>query len=159
MGLLTFLAGEPAETRDQSVASAAPAPVVLVELVGPDFERRCQNAFVAAESGAHLVVPVRLEAIGGLERLLSFLTAPLAAARAERALRRSGASDIARYGVSPDLTAPTFLYRLRGAAEGYARTNLLPAATGPLAPLRALVSWWAGCDVSVGGILVVGRKP
>lgn len=77
-------------------------------------------------------------------------------AKIDRVLASCGADLEGRYGVNPDLQSPAVIYPLDSPAGAYAEMNLLSASE---APLRRLLRCMAGCDTSLGGILVIGRKP
>ncbi|HMB04978.1 MAG TPA: hypothetical protein VKP69_14715 [Isosphaeraceae bacterium] len=121
---------------------------------------RCRAAFDALPSGSYLAVVLRLRGRGRLRRSLDLLTLPARMAAAEGALAHCGATPAGRYGVAPNLRAPTVLYRLGGAAAAYAEARLLPGAERwPFSVLRKGLGRWAGCDPSLGAVLVIGRKP
>jgi hypothetical protein len=77
----------------------------------------------------------------------------------ESLLGRCGALPAGCYGATPDLHTPTVLYRLGGAAAAYTESRLFPGGgRWPLSLLRRALARWAGCDTSVGSVLVIGRK-
>jgi hypothetical protein len=85
---------------------------------------------------------------------------PFLVKRWEALLTRCGADLSGRYGAFPDVGSPTILYQLGGPAAAYAEARLLPAAApGPASLLLAALSRWAGCDTSLGSVIVIGRKP
>ena len=100
-----------------------------------------------------VVVPLQ-EA--GLTRLCAWFVLPLRLAMAERRLARAGILPVARFACYPDLKSPTLVYQLRSAARRYAEDCLIPTAPHRLA--RRALSTWAGCDPTVGGIVIVGMK-
>ena len=64
-----------------------------------------------------------------------------------------------RYGLAPDLATPTVVYQLEGAAARYTEEHLLLAPRSRFAAVVfGILRLWAGCDPSLGAILVVGRK-
>jgi hypothetical protein len=123
-------------------------------------ENRCREALAPLTPGGYLAVALELPPGSRFRRIAGALSLPFRLARAERALARCGAVLGGRYGVAPDLDAPTIIYQLGGAAARYAEENLL---LSPRSWPAAIVCWalriWIGCDPSLGAILVVGRKP
>jgi hypothetical protein len=123
------------------------------------FLRWCKDAFAATASGGYIAVLIPLDDRGRIRRLTSFVMLPLRITRAMRAMRNSGATAAGLFGITPDLRSPTIISPLRGPAARYAQTNLLPMSASPLAVFREILARWAGCPVSVGAVLLVGRKP
>jgi rhodanese-related sulfurtransferase len=107
----------------------------------------------------HVAILLRLESSSPVRRLLQFLWLPVRVRRAVRSLRSMGISNCERFAVSPDVRQPVFIHSLQRAPAAYARNNILPPHRGPSGILRWLVSRWAGCDPSVGALLVVGTAP
>jgi hypothetical protein len=91
-----------------------------------------------------------------LSRALTLLALPFRVRRAERALRLAGARIVGRFGVDPDLDAPSCVYELDTAAAEYADRCLRPRGRG--AALRRALGRWCGCDPALGAIVIVGRK-
>jgi len=120
---------------------------------------RCKEAFATIPFGGYLAVVIQLETLSHLRRLASFLTLRFHLLQVKHALAHCGVIQIELYGVSPNLQSPTIIYPLASAAARYAQANLLPASLSPCAILRKALAWWAGCDVSLGAVLVIGRKP
>jgi hypothetical protein len=121
---------------------------------------RCRDALAPLMPGGYLAVALELPHGSRFRRLAGALGLPFGVARAERALARGGAELAGRYGVAPDLDAPTVVYQLGGAAARYAEENLLLGRRSwPVAALCWTLRLWTGCDPSLGAILVVGRKP
>lgn len=107
----------------------------------------------------HVAILLRLESAGAVQRLLQFAGLPTRVRRAANMLRSMGIADCERFAVSPDVRQPVFIYSLRPPAAAYARNNLLPPNRGAGGALRWLITRWAGCDPSVGAVLVIGRAP
>lgn len=117
---------------------------------------RVRSTFAA---NGHVVLILRLDAKGAVSRLLQFLSLPMRIGRNTRALRAAGVGSFERFAVSPDVRQPVVIHSLRAAAAAYARRNFLPSARGLAGIARGWLSRWAGCDPSVGAILIVGRSP
>ena len=91
--------------------------------------------------------------------MVKTLRLPNEVTQVERALVQSGAEPVGRYGVAPDLATPTVVYQLGGSAARYAEKQLLLIPRSrPAAAVCKILRFWAGCDPSLGAILVVGRK-
>jgi hypothetical protein len=120
---------------------------------------RCREAVANLAPGGHLAIALELSHGSRFHRTIKILTLPFRAAGVERELARSGADPVGRYGVAPDLATPTVVYQLGVAASRYAEERLLlTARSRPAAVVCAILRMWAGCDPSLGAILVVGRK-
>ena len=134
-------------------------PFLAVE--GRPLAAKCWEGLASLPTGGYLAVALRLDAPGRLRHLADLLTLPVRVAGAASVLARCGAVPVGRYGVSPDLGSPTVVYPLNGPASRYAERHLLPGGRRrwPFVILRKVLSWWTGCDVSLGGVLVIGRKP
>jgi len=125
-----------------------------------DAEGRCRDALARLEPGGYLAIVLDLGHVSRIRRLAGAIRAPRSIARAERVLARAGAEPSGRYGVEPDLDAPTVVYQLGGDAARYAEDNLLLGARpAAVAAMCRVLRLWLGCDPSLGAILVVGRKP
>jgi hypothetical protein len=94
---------------------------------------------------------------GRLAELRSWATLPTRVRHCERALAESGCR-VTRYAVEPSLAAPALIFELGSTAEEYARTHLLGHG-GRWSLVRRVLRWWLGCDPSVGGIILIGRRP
>lgn len=120
---------------------------------------RCRAAIATVASGGYVAVVVRLDRLGALSRLVDFLMLPFRLARVSRAIADSGASPAGLFGIVPNVGQPTIVFPLRGAAAIYAQSKLLSIPSRPRAVGCRILAWWAGCDVSIGALLVVGRRP
>jgi hypothetical protein len=81
-------------------------------------------------------------------------------ARTRRSLTRCGAIVVGSFAIGPDLRAPTWVYPLAGTAARYARSHLLSWRTGRLwEASRGVLSIVGGCEPSVAGVIVIGRRP
>jgi hypothetical protein len=109
--------------------------------------------------GRRIVVVVRLESAGTIARLLQFAALPFRLNRIVRNLDRHGIASVERFAVTPHVGQPVLIFSLRKAAADYAQANLLPAQTGIGGILRRLLARWAGCDLSIGAVLLVGTAP
>jgi glycosyltransferase involved in cell wall biosynthesis len=89
-------------------------------------------------------------------RLMTLATLPLRLRRVERAIARSGAQVVGKYGVDPSLEAPSCMYELNSPAAEYADRCLRPRGTAQA--LRRLLARWLACDPALGGVVVVARK-
>jgi len=120
---------------------------------------RCREALASLAPGGYLAIALELSHGSRFLRMIKTLTLPYRVAGAERELARSGAEPAGRYGVAPDLATPTVVYQLGVAAGRYAEEHLLlTARSRPAAVVCALLRMWAGCDPSLGAVLVIGRK-
>jgi hypothetical protein len=127
---------------------------------GGSASPRCREAYDAIPSGSYLAIVIPLEEHGLLRRMVSLLALSSRLTAAEQILSRCGAILAGRYGVFPDLRVPTILFRLGSSASRYAEEHLLQGTTRwPLSALRPVLRCWAGCDPSLGAVLVIGRKP
>lgn len=125
----------------------------------PDPDR-CRETLASLPPGGYVAVALVLPDGSRFQRMTAALTLPFRLAAAERALRRRGVEPAGRYGVSPDLCAPTVLYQLESAAARYAEKYLLLSPRSLLShAICGVLRLWAGLDPSLGAVLVVGRKP
>jgi hypothetical protein len=125
----------------------------------PDPERCCE-ALSLLEPGGYIAVALELPDGSRFRRIAAILNLPSRIAAAERALARCGVEPAGRYGVAPDLRAPTILYQLGSAAARYGEEHLLLGPRPWLASaLCAILRLWSGCAPSLGAVLVVGRRP
>jgi hypothetical protein len=121
---------------------------------------RCREALALLTPGGYLAIALELPHGSLMLRMAGALGLPARVVRTERALARGGAELMGRYGVAPDLGAPTVVYQLRSTAARYAEENLLMGRRSwPATTLCRILRLWMGCDPSLGAILVVGRKP
>ena len=144
-----FVAAQAAPSR----ASARGPPFVCV-----DYPQRRAGASTAGSAGTFVAIVIRMESRGA-GRLLDCALLPLRIARPRRALATASASLVGSFGVFPGVDRPAVLFAVDSTAERYARAMLLPASTRGGATLRRALAAWCGCDPSIGGLLVVGRKP
>lgn len=89
-------------------------------------------------------------------RLLTLATLRLHRRRAVRALRSSGADVVTCVGVDPSLSHPSWFYELDTAASAYTDCYMRPRGSHVAA--RRIAQRWFGCDPSLGGVMVVGKK-
>jgi len=156
--LVDFFVAEPQKGQTQETKTRSKPRLVVID--GKARHRvivsRCIKALARIPADGYVAVVIDLGEAGYLQRLANFLSLRFHLLRAERALARCGAVRTEVFGVSPDLASPTIICPLAGAAARYAQNNLLPA--GRFIPLRSALAWWARCDVSLGAVLVIGRK-
>jgi hypothetical protein len=121
---------------------------------------RCREVLASLAPGGYLAIALELSHGSRFHRIIKTLRLPYHVADAERELARNGAEPAGRYGVAPDLSTPTVVYQLGGAAARYAEEHLLSAPRSRFAAVVCrILRLWASCDPSLGAILVVGRKP
>jgi hypothetical protein len=132
----------------------------LITIAGPHRERRVamqlRDEFVALPPGGYVGIAIDLQGMSRFRRLVTLLGLRLRLARVERAIARCGAQLTGRFAMSPDLRSPAVAYPMSGPAAAYAEQNLLPRSTNLM---RGIVSFIAGCEASIGAVLVIGRKP
>jgi hypothetical protein len=114
--------------------------------------------YFGTASGAHVAVVVPLDARGPAVRLIAWLASPWRMRCAERRLVRSGLTPIGRFGVWPDAAEPTFIYPLGSTAAKYAEAELLPEPSRAIRWLTRAGSTLGLCHLSLGAIVVVGRR-
>jgi hypothetical protein len=119
---------------------------------------RCRAELDALPRGSYLALVLDTSESGRVRRALAYLALPFLVRRSETLLTRCGADLAGRFGAFPDVDSPTVLFQLGGAAAAYAEARLLPPGVGPPC-LRTALARWAGCDTSLGSIVVIGRKP
>jgi hypothetical protein len=159
-----FFVGPPALVQGDHGQAAGPRrsqfEVMTVGTDEADAEGWCRDALARLGPGGYLAIALDLRHVNRLRRLAGAIRAPRCITRAERALARAGAEPAGRYGVAPDLDAPTVVYQLGGAAARYAEKNLLLGTRSrAVAALCRVLRLWMGCDPSLGAILVDGRRP
>jgi hypothetical protein len=95
----------------------------------------------------------------GLARVSHWLVLPFQIAMALRALARHGATLLGSFALFPDVRTSTLLYELRSPAQRYAERFLVRRSpeSWPTAVVRKCVSAWAGCDPSMGAVVVIGK--
>jgi hypothetical protein len=119
---------------------------------------RCRKAFAEAPAGSTVIILIRAEETG-FARLSHWLLLPFQLAVALRALARHGATLLGSFAVFPDVRTSTLLYELRSPAQRYAERFLVARSpeSWPTAVLRKCLSAWAGCDPSMGAVVVIGK--
>jgi len=107
-------------------------------------------------AGDAIVYAIRLD-VPAVTRLVSLAVLRRRLRQIERALVSGGADIVARYGVDPNLDAPSCIYDLDTPASDYADRNLRPR--GRLVALRRVAAWCVGCDPAIGALVLVATKP
>jgi hypothetical protein len=107
-------------------------------------------------AGDAIVYAIRLD-VAAVTRLISLLLLRRRLGQIERAFTSGGAEVVARYGVDPNLDAPSCIYDLHTSASDYADRNLRPR--GRLLALRRAAAWCVGCDPALGALVLVASKP
>jgi hypothetical protein len=116
------------------------------------------KAIASVKKDGYVVIIIHLESTHPIQALMNFVTLRYRLLQAKRIIKRSGATTAGLFGISPNLASPTIIFPLGGVAAQYAERNLLPRSAKFSAFLLKALSWWAGCDVSVGTLLAAGRK-
>jgi hypothetical protein len=159
-----FIGALPAPRSVESQA-AAESKGPRFAMIGRGIDRSadaacCRAALASLAPGGYLAIALELSHGSRLHRAIKTLTLRHRVADAERELARSGAVPAGRFGVAPDLAAPTVVYQIGVAAALYAEEHLLLAPRSRSAALVCgILRIWGGCDPSLGAILVIGRKP
>jgi hypothetical protein len=158
-----FLAKQSGGAASGEPLGARPEGDRLVTLTGSGgglpAVQRCRSELDSLPSGSYLALDIDLPGHGRVRRALAYIALPFLVKRSESLLTRCGADLAGRYGVFPDVGSPTIVYQLGGTAAAYAEARLLPAAgPGPVSLLLAALGRWAGCDTSLGSVIVIGRK-
>ena len=107
--------------------------------------------------GADPTVLISLTGGGPLARITRWLQMPLVRARAARRLTERGAAAVEAYAIGPDLEHPMWIYPLHTAAGAYAERHLVPAPDRHYW-IRAVITWWIGCDPAAAAVVLVGRS-
>jgi hypothetical protein len=158
-----FVGADPSD-RDVDAQAGKPRGIRFAMIAegtrgAPDPEC-CRETLSLVAPGGYAAVALELPDGGRSRRMAAILTLSSRMAAAERTLERCGAEPAGRYGVAPDLRAPTILYQIGSAAARYGEEHLLLSPRPLLASaLCAIFRLWTGCDPSLGAVLVVGRKP
>jgi hypothetical protein len=97
---------------------------------------------------------------GKSARIASWIFLRVRLALAERRLAAGGLAVVGRYACYPTAASPALVYELGTPAARYAEEYLIPRHQNRKvsALLRRGLSTWAGCDPSVGDIVVIGLK-
>jgi hypothetical protein len=124
-----------------------------------DLRTRCRTAVADVPQGSGMIVLIRVEQ-KGLARLARWFLLPFQVSIASRAMVGHRTTILGQFAVFPDIIEPSVLYELRSSAQRYAERLLIPRLHERLLVLmvRKVVAAWAGCDPSVGAIVVVGSK-
>ena len=144
---------------DWILKSGAPR-VELIDTAQETMTRKTKRGRAAdmLRSGGRSIVLLRLDQTY-LRRLVRLLSLRLRVASEKRMLLRAGADRCVVYGVFPRVESPTLLYEVDTAAAQYAHTHLICNGNNS-GMLRSLLSrvmtCIAGCDPSLGAVLVVG---
>jgi hypothetical protein len=118
---------------------------------------RGRLASAAARVGTGDVVAYAIAIDGSIVvRLMVLLTLGVRVARAQRVLRRAGATRVYRYAVTPSLERPTIAYEIGTPAAQYADRHLRPRGGDGL--LRRIIARVTGVDPSIGAVVVAGLK-
>jgi hypothetical protein len=125
-----------------------------------NLRARCHTAVADAPQGSGAIVLIRVEQTG-LARLTRWLLLPFQVSIASRAMVRHGTTILGRFAVFPDITEPNVVYQLGSPAQRYAERSLIPRLheRALVLMVRKILTAWAGCDPSVGAIVIVGAKP
>jgi len=127
-------------------------PQTLGELfVRPEATRREGGLEETAAVLQMAIVPIPP---GKVLRLLTLLSLPLRLWVVERRLLRTGVVVAGRYGCYPDAVCPALVFQFGSSAARYTHRYLLPSRSRGL--VRRTLSAWAGCDPSVGAVVIVG---
>jgi hypothetical protein len=122
--------------------------------------RDYQDVYDAIPSGGFVAAALPLGGSSRPARIPALVFLRFRTAALRRRLARTGVVDIRRFGLYPDLVAPTVAYELGTRAEPYAENSLLPRSRSwPFAILRNSLRLWSGCHPSMAALLIVGRKP
>jgi hypothetical protein len=133
--------------------------LLLIDTVGyRKILAHCRNAVVDMDQGGYLAIAIHLDGMNPVRKLMNFISLRYRLFQAKHALMISGVACAGVFGISPDLLSPTIIFPLGGIAAQYAEINLLPRSTKMPGIFRRMLSWWAGCDISAGAVLVTGRK-
>ena len=92
-------------------------------------------------------LPTRLVTIAALSYRLR---------RVERIFGRGHVTVVGSFGIDPHLDAPSFVYELDSAAADYADRCLRPRGTRE--QLRRFATYFCGYDLTLGGVVMIGRK-
>jgi hypothetical protein len=106
-------------------------------------------------TGDAMVYAIRLD-VPALTRLVSLALLRRRLRQIERAFVSGGARIVARYGVDPNLDAPSCIYDLHTPASDYADRNLRPR--GRLVAVRRIAARWLGCDPALGALVLVATR-
>jgi hypothetical protein len=106
-------------------------------------------------TGDAIVYAIRLD-VPALTRLVSLALLRRRLRQIERAIVSGGAQIVARYGVDPNLDAPSCIYDLHTPASDYADRNLRPR--GRLVAVRRIAARWLGCDPALGALVLVAAR-
>jgi hypothetical protein len=137
-----------------------PAAAVLVSCAGSGGVAAVLAHVSGLPPGGRLVAVIPLEGATAPARLVSWVRAVVRRRRVELRARAAGLELEARLGVSPTLDHPQIVFDSRGAAGRYACANLLrEPVRGLRARARRLLVAVGGVPISVGGIIVVARRP
>jgi hypothetical protein len=140
------------------LGDSADAGVAIFARGGERLDVRRQAA--ATPSGGRLIATVPVEGSGTLSRLVHWLRAVDRARRIERQAVKAGLMLEARLGTVPSLEEPRIMFDTRGHAGRYACEHLLVEPIGGgVAALRSVLRAWTGIPTSVGGIIVIARRP
>lgn len=129
--------------------------VVERDLLRCDLPELCRMV-ARLRAGDAIVYAIRLD-VPAVTRLLSLGVLRRRLGQIERAFAAGGAAVVARYGVDPNLDAPSCIYDLHTSASDYADRNLRPR--GRLVALRRIAAWCVGCDPALGALVLVATKP
>jgi hypothetical protein len=136
-------------------AGARRSVVVECDLLRYDLPELCRMV-ARLRAGDAIVYAIRLD-VPAVTRLLSLGVLRRRLGQIERAFAAGGAEIVARYGVDPNLDAPSCIYDLHTSASDYADRNLRPR--GRLVALRRVAAWCVGCDPALGALVLVATKP
>jgi hypothetical protein len=161
LDIVNFFVDQPDVNRGAESQGAKGKAFSLVQNTGAysTLSVHCRDAANRTASGGYVAVSIRLDGGSTVLKLLKFFMLPFRLTRVKRILGASGVTANGLFCITPTLDDPTFIFPLTGSARTYAQCKLLPKAHhGALCILRKGLSWWAGCDVSIGAILMIGSK-
>jgi hypothetical protein len=139
------------------VSASPQAPCVTVA-GGPGLGFKLSELSAATSSlgpGEFISYSVRLD-LPLATRLVTIAALSYRLRQVERIFGRGRVTVIGSFGIDPHLDAPSFVYELNTAAADYADRCLRPRGTG--AQLRRVVTYFCGYDLTLGGVVVIGRK-
>ena len=147
------------ETRWEPTTLLVSDPASMTVLDAGRSPSEFQEAYDALPPGGYVAGALRFDG-PRYARLSVLLALRFRAAALQRTVAATGAVEIRRFGLYPDLAQPTLAYELDVMAEQYVEERLLPRPRSRvLSVLRKSLRAWAGCHPSVAGLLIVGRKP
>lgn len=145
---------------DDRILKSGASCVEMIDTAHQAMTRKTKRGRAAhmLRSGGRSIVLLRLDQTY-LRRLFRLFSLRLRVASEKRMLLRAGADRCAVYGVFPRVDSLRLLYEVDTAAAAYAHTHLIYNGnkSGILRSLLfRVMTCIAGCDPSLGAVLVVG---